>query len=58
VSKVSCTACKNSGHDNNSKPVVKFEMREQPDGTEKREHVTVKQGSGCLNCCGLGYKEK
>jgi hypothetical protein len=54
--KTSCTACKNTGHDSGSKPVVKFEMREQPDGTQKREHVTVKQGSGCLACGGRGYK--
>jgi hypothetical protein len=51
-----CATCNGMGHDKAAKPVVKFELREQPDGTMKREHVTVKQGSGCISCLGLGYK--
>ena len=64
MSRTVCSACNGTGHDKASRPVVKFEKREQQefnnDGEvvirEYREHVTEALGSGCLNCCGLGVK--
>ena len=57
MSRVICDRCKGRGHDKNSHPVVKFVPQKQEDGSMKRVHTTIKQGSGCLGCMGLGYKE-
>lgn len=53
--KVICDRCKGGGHDKNSYPVIKFAPVEQEDGSMKRQHTTVKQGSGCLKCQGVGH---
>ena len=52
-----CSCCKGTGHDKASRPVVKFEPEKQDDGSIKRVHKTLKQGSGCLSCLGLGTKD-
>jgi hypothetical protein len=57
TTKQTCSTCNGSGHDKGGLPLVKFEMVRQPDGTDKRCHVTYKQGSGCISCLGVGYKE-
>lgn len=59
-----CTACNGSGHDKASRPVVKFKVMERQvfDKTgavkieEYKQHTTVAQGSGCMNCLGRGVK--
>lgn len=57
MSQTSCATCKGSGHDKGSQPVIKFVLELQDDGTYKRVHKTIKQGSGCCSCHGLGYKK-
>jgi hypothetical protein len=56
MSQTSCATCKGSGHDKGSQPVIKFVLELQDDGTYKRVHKTIKQGSGCCSCHGLGHK--
>ena len=51
-----CTACNGFGHDKAGRPVVKFETYKKDDGTKGKKHVTVSQGSGCINCGGVGHK--
>jgi len=58
MSKVICDRCNGMGHDKNSLPLIKFEPQAQSDGSTKRVHTTVKRGSGCMKCLGLGaHKE-
>jgi len=56
-----CTTCKGFGHDKGGRPVVKFEdippEEREADGPVRR-HKTLKQGSGCITCLGVGYTEK
>ena len=51
---LACQTCKGTGHDKNSHPVVKFEPFEDENGKMKRRHTTLKRGSGCLTCGGIG----
>ena len=53
-----CESCKGSGHDKKGRPIIKFEQYTKDDGTTARRHVTVKQGSGCITCGGIGYVQK
>ena len=57
--KKTCTTCKGYGHDKGGRPVVKFENippEEQVTGGPVRRHITLKQGSGCISCLGVGHK--
>ena len=47
-----CPACNDTGHDANSRPLVKLEPYTDSKGATKRRHVTKQQGSGCLVCGG------
>jgi len=50
-----CPVCKGSGHDKGGQPVIKFAPYFDKDEDKvKRKHTTIKQGSGCLNCGGIG----
>ena len=51
---VKCKKCNGSGHDKGGRPVIKLEQYTKEDGTTARRHVTIKQGSGCTDCLGLG----
>ena len=60
-----CPKCEGTGHDKGGEPVVKmvpFDPYEHNayisyDGEQKRYHQTIKQGSGCLMCGGVGFIE-
>lgn len=64
-----CTKCNGTGHDKGGMPVVKmipfdpnvhtpYIKHDQPIPPEqKRYHQTIKQGSGCMACGGVGYVE-
>lgn len=54
MKQITCDRCRGLGHDKNSTPSVKFSLVEQPDGTSLRKHTTLKRGSGCMKCLGLG----
>lgn len=49
-----CTACDGWGHDAASKPEFRFEILRLPNGRVKKKYITVKQGSGCIQCGGTG----
>jgi len=49
-----CNRCNGSGHDRTSKPEVKFKPYIDDEGKKRKKHITLKQGSGCLKCEGLG----
>jgi hypothetical protein len=56
-----CSTCKGFGHDKGGRPVVKFEdipHEEREPGGPVRRHTTLKQGSGCISCLGVGYTTK
>lgn len=63
-SKTTCTACDGSGHDKGGKPKIKttpyVEQYTDSRGVDRVRnrvrHETLQQGSGCLNCGGVGYK--
>ena len=50
-----CKGCNGFGHDKAARPVVKFVKAKR--GTDKtgKDHITLKQGSGCLWCGGVGF---
>lgn len=59
-----CHKCEGTGHDRGGMPVVKmvdFNTREghrkyiTDDVEQKRYHQTIKRGSGCTCCGGVGY---
>lgn len=50
--KHTCNTCKGSGHTKECAPLVKIRLNEKGE----KEHVTFKQGSGCLSCGGKGVK--
>jgi hypothetical protein len=52
-----CERCNGSGHDKNGRPKTEMVPEQQEDGTWKRKHHTIQQGSGCLWCGGLGGYE-
>ena len=60
-----CPTCKGTGHDKGGRPEIRrvpFDVYEHNayisgEYDQKQYHVTQKQGSGCLTCCGVGYKE-
>jgi hypothetical protein len=52
-----CRVCRGSGHDKAGMPVIKKQRVAQSRGAfvmVTHNHVTLKQGSGCLKCCGRG----
>lgn len=57
-----CSACQGSGHDKAGRPVVKLEKTEiqkfdesgQVIVVQGQKHITLAQGSGCINCRGIG----
>ena len=64
-----CPRCNGTGHDRKSQPVVKmvafdpkvhtpYITEGEPDAPftikQTRYHQTIKQGSGCLQCGGIG----
>lgn len=49
-----CKTCQGFGHDKAGRPVTKMVPKKGPDGKEYKQHVTVKQGSGCMTCLGTG----
>jgi RecJ-like exonuclease len=60
-----CPRCEGTGHDKKGEPIVKmvpFDPKVHKsyiDGEhdQRRYHQTIKQGSGCLMCGGIGYIE-
>lgn len=57
MTKQICKACKGTGHDKASRPVVVFEQYQDSEGKDRRRHITKAQGSGCIHCQGIGYRE-
>jgi len=53
-----CERCSGSGHDKGGEPIIKFEHYTDKEGKPRKRHVTVKQGSGCYKCLGLGVVEE
>ena len=49
-----CTKCNGYGHDKAGRPVTKMVDKKTADGKHYQEHVTLKQGSGCMKCLGTG----
>lgn len=58
IKRVTCDRCRGCGHDKKGLPVIEFREHYNEDGELERKHTTVKQGSGCMKCLGLGYIEK
>ena len=61
-----CPSCDGSGHDKGGMPrveMVEFDPYEHNayisdmQSDQKRYHKTIKRGSGCMNCGGIGYIE-
>ena len=60
-----CPSCGGSGHDKGGMPVVKrvkfdpYKHNAYIDGDQDqhRYHETIKRGSGCMNCGGVGFIE-
>ena len=52
-----CSSCNGFGHDKAARPVVKFKTVKRDDGTMGKDHITMKQGSGCMTCGGLGFTQ-
>lgn len=50
-----CSSCNGFGHDKAARPVVKFEPAKDKDGRPYKRHITLKQGSGCMQCLGRGF---
>jgi len=61
MKKVKCSACKGLGQTAASRSEVKFVKykanEKMPEGSKGMRMVTVRQGSGCHNCHGVGYTE-
>jgi len=53
-----CNRCNGTGHDRAGQPEVKFEDYVDKHGNPRKRHITVKQGSGCLKCGGLGHEQE
>lgn len=49
-----CKTCNGRGQTRKTRTEFHFETKKLPDGKERQQYVTDKQGSGCPNCHGTG----